>query len=246
MHSTAHNYGNEDDAGTQAGLEALEAGLNLLEMPDAVKNDKALLEIYLNGLKREKANLISLIDEYQTNFKEAENSQFYAVHGLVMTEGECSHGVTSARKHSAVCEWLIDRAMAARNALDLATFNSDMKNSIVQLNATLAAGKSFKQSFLDGLTERTAQQSYQLLKEHFSASGKVDFSDMVKMLDECHKVMDEEEPQTTPTKDQMAYGVIDLASSKAGAALDDFYGSTGFTNIGEVASQPVSSRSMKN
>lgn len=121
-----------------------------------------------------------------------------------------------------------------------------MKNNIVQLNATLTASKSFKQSFLDGLTERTAQQSYQLLKEHFSASGKVDFSDMVKMLDECHKVMDEEEPQTTPTKDQMAYGVIDLASSKAGAALDDFYGSTGFTNIGEVASQPVSSQSMKN
>lgn len=240
---------------TNAEISALNEGLNLRPMPDEIKADKDLIGAYLKGLQQEEKALAGLIETYKRNYELGEESDFYATTGYVLTAEDCDYEVSLMSKNLAVSEKLIGIAVSAKKALELSAFKIGLRENMSQLQDAVDANERFKKLFVDGVTQRTAMESYQLLKQHFSADGAVGFGDMLSMLDDCHRLMDAEEALTAQAKDADAFEYVDLATRKnnkvetlSGAeAMNSFFASDGYVTGGEsVNDRPLPSKGMTN
>lgn len=209
---------------TNAQLSALEEGLNLQPMPDEVKANKELLGIYLNGLRKEKSMLTELVTKYRLNFSQGEESEFYAITGELMTTDDFEFEVAHMNKRIIVSDHLIETAVKAQSALSLAAFNASARANISQLQSAVAASERLNRikEFVDGVDQRSALESYKLLKAQFPDESMETFSDMIKMLDDCHLLMDAEEAQAANSKNSnseklSAFESSDGYKSAAGA-----------------------------
>lgn len=223
---------------TNAEIMALEAGLNLQEMPSAVSTDKGLLNIYLVGLQKEKGSAKKTIAEYKLNFEQAQLSRFFALTGRLLTAEECDCEVALMEKKIATSERLTEQAIKVRDALDLETFKKDLRGNIERFEAELGKHDRFKKLLLDGVTQRTAQESYQLLKERYTVNGEVRYGEMFDALDECHRMMDKEEGLDGCLLGEPFVGV-DMSPVSNSGRLDAFVESDGYKSQEELAPQPA-------
>ena len=214
---------------TNAELSALEEGLNLQPIPDEVKANKELLGIYLGGLQKKKSMLTELVAKYRLNFNQGEQSEFYAITGQLMAADDFEFEVAHMNKRIIVSDHLIDTAVKAQDALSLATFNTRARENIAQLQTAVAACERLSRikEFVAGVDQRSALESYKLLKAQFPDESMESFSDMIKMLDDCHLLMDAEEALAAKSK------------SSSSEKLSAFENSNGYKEIAGADTQVV-------